>query len=247
MPARPAPPAPGPAIGRWLEACREVLVIEETGPFLEHAIRSIAHAQAPRTRILGKATGHLRPEGELFRWQIREALLAWQPGLDIAGSLPGRGRGVRAARPRGPLRGLPIRRGPRRDRTRSPDRTGPGPVLVGRPGLPRDRRRPARREVRHRLGGRGRPRPDPGRRLRPGRRPVRRLRVLPLRDPGDLPRGRDPEPDPDGRPGQPVDPDLGEPAPPRRRPRRDGTALAEAEHGTDRRGLRRRGHPHGPT
>ncbi|MGE3819254.1 MAG: thiamine pyrophosphate-dependent enzyme [Isosphaeraceae bacterium] len=78
-------PLPASAIGRWLEACREVLVVEETEPFLEQAIRAIAHTRAPRTRILGKATGHLRPEGELFRWRIREALLQWRPDLKLIG------------------------------------------------------------------------------------------------------------------------------------------------------------------
>src|SRR4051812_13763759 len=79
-------PLPALAIGRWLGSCREVMVVEETEPFLEHAIRAVAHTHAPGTRILGKATGHLRPEGELFRWQIREALIAWQPGLALAGA-----------------------------------------------------------------------------------------------------------------------------------------------------------------
>lgn len=79
-------PLPATAIGGWLDACREVMVVEETEPFLERAIRAIAHTRAPRTRILGKATGHLRPEGELFRWQIRDALLKWQPGLKLAGA-----------------------------------------------------------------------------------------------------------------------------------------------------------------
>ena len=88
---------------------------------------------------------------------------------------------------------VPLRRGPRRDRRGRP--VAGVPAVPGRrPGLPRDRRRPARREVRDRLGDRRRPRPDPGRGLRPGRRPVRRLRVLPLRHPGPVPRGRGPEP-----------------------------------------------------
>src|SRR5262249_45181895 len=60
--------------------------VEETEPFLERALRAIALDRLPRIRILGKATGHFRPEGELFRWQIREALLAWQPGLALSGS-----------------------------------------------------------------------------------------------------------------------------------------------------------------
>jgi indolepyruvate ferredoxin oxidoreductase alpha subunit len=77
-------PLPAQALGRWLGECHEVLVIEETEPFLEHAVRAIAHGQAARTRILGKGSGHLRPEGELFRWQICEALLAWRPDFPLS-------------------------------------------------------------------------------------------------------------------------------------------------------------------
>ncbi|WP_435009359.1 thiamine pyrophosphate-dependent enzyme [Tundrisphaera lichenicola] len=77
-------PLPVEALGRFLADCREVMVIEETEPFLERALRAIAHEHAPRTRILGKGSGHLRPEGELFRWQITEALRAWQPDLPLA-------------------------------------------------------------------------------------------------------------------------------------------------------------------
>src|SRR5262249_33479520 len=90
------------------------------------------------------------------------------------------------------------------------------------------------------------PRPDPGRCIRPGRRPLRRLRVLPLGDPGVVPCDRDPEPDPDDRPGQPVNPDLGEPTPPRRWPRCARAACAKAEHRTDRPRLRSRRRPNGP-
>jgi indolepyruvate ferredoxin oxidoreductase alpha subunit len=78
-------PLPARTLGSWLASCREVLVVEETEPFVETALRAIAHTHAPGVRILGKLSGHLSPEGELFRWQIREALLAWQPGLALAG------------------------------------------------------------------------------------------------------------------------------------------------------------------
>lgn len=91
-------PLPTRALGRWLDGCREVLVIEETEPFLERALRAIAHAHAPRTRILGKDSGHFRPEGELFRWQIREALLAWRPDLELPGAY--RAEDEAAERPR---------------------------------------------------------------------------------------------------------------------------------------------------
>jgi indolepyruvate ferredoxin oxidoreductase, alpha subunit len=81
------------ALGGFLAACRDVLVVEETEPYLERALQAIAHTHAPRTRILGKLSGHLRPEGELFRWQIAEALRAWQAGLRAVPCLPARGRG----------------------------------------------------------------------------------------------------------------------------------------------------------
>ena len=77
-------PLPEHALGRWLASCREVLVVEETEPFVERAVLAIAHIHAPATRILGKLSGHLSPEGELFRWQIQQALLEWQPGLELA-------------------------------------------------------------------------------------------------------------------------------------------------------------------
>jgi indolepyruvate ferredoxin oxidoreductase alpha subunit len=77
-------PQPVGVLGRWLAGCREVLVVEETEPFLERSLHAIAHAEAPVTRILGKLSGHFRPEGELFRWQIQQALLAWQPHLTLA-------------------------------------------------------------------------------------------------------------------------------------------------------------------
>jgi len=76
-------PLPEKVLGRWLSGCREVLVVEENEPFIERALHAIAHTRAPRTRILGKLTGHFRAEGELFRWQIREALHAWQPEIEV--------------------------------------------------------------------------------------------------------------------------------------------------------------------
>ena len=92
VPAGPAAPAAGQCAGPVAVAsCREVLVVEETEPFVETALHAIAHARRPGVRILGKLSGHLRPEGELFRWQIQEALLAWQPGLELAGSYRPRG------------------------------------------------------------------------------------------------------------------------------------------------------------
>ncbi len=77
-------PLPVAALARWLASCREVMVIEETEPFIEQSLLAIAHTASPSTRVLGKLTGHLRAEGELFRWQIVDALRSWQPSLAMA-------------------------------------------------------------------------------------------------------------------------------------------------------------------
>jgi indolepyruvate ferredoxin oxidoreductase alpha subunit len=77
-------PLPAAALARWLTSCREVMVIEETEPFIEQSLHAVAHSASLSTRVLGKLTGHLRPEGELFRWQIVDALRTWQPALELA-------------------------------------------------------------------------------------------------------------------------------------------------------------------
>jgi indolepyruvate ferredoxin oxidoreductase alpha subunit len=78
-------PLPERTLARWLASCREVLVIEETEAFVERALLAICHTHGLRTKVVGKLGGLVPSEGELFRWQIREAMLAWQPGIEIAG------------------------------------------------------------------------------------------------------------------------------------------------------------------
>ena len=67
-------PAPDRLIAGFLEGCDETLVLEENEPFLEAQIRSIAHEHRAGARVLGKLSGHVSREGELFRWQIQQAL-----------------------------------------------------------------------------------------------------------------------------------------------------------------------------
>jgi indolepyruvate ferredoxin oxidoreductase alpha subunit len=74
-------PPPRDLISRFLSGCREVLVLEENEPFLETQIKAIAHDRQAHARIFGKATGHARREGELFRWQIQRALERFLPGF----------------------------------------------------------------------------------------------------------------------------------------------------------------------
>jgi indolepyruvate ferredoxin oxidoreductase alpha subunit len=74
-------PLPRRLVSRFLAGCREVLVLEENEPFLETQIKAIAQDSGWRARILGKATGHTRREGELFRWQMQQALARFVPGF----------------------------------------------------------------------------------------------------------------------------------------------------------------------
>jgi indolepyruvate ferredoxin oxidoreductase, alpha subunit len=67
-------PLPGELLGRFLAGCDTVLVVEENEPFVETPIKAVAHDAQVAARILGKHTGHLPREGELFRWQIQRAL-----------------------------------------------------------------------------------------------------------------------------------------------------------------------------
>jgi indolepyruvate ferredoxin oxidoreductase alpha subunit len=78
-------PLPREVVGRFLSGCREVLLLEENEPYLEVQIKALAHDLGAPVRILGKASGHTRREGELFRWQIQRALERFLPGF-----VPGR-------------------------------------------------------------------------------------------------------------------------------------------------------------
>ena len=78
-------PLPRDVVGRFLAGCREVLLLEENEPYLETQIRALAHDLDSPVRILGKQTGHTRREGELFRWQIQQALAQFLPDF-----IPGR-------------------------------------------------------------------------------------------------------------------------------------------------------------
>jgi indolepyruvate ferredoxin oxidoreductase alpha subunit len=74
-------PLPRNLISRFLTGCRQVLVLEENEPFLETQIKAVAQECGCRAPILGKQTGHTRREGELFRWQIQQALERFLPGF----------------------------------------------------------------------------------------------------------------------------------------------------------------------
>jgi indolepyruvate ferredoxin oxidoreductase alpha subunit len=74
-------PLPKKTIARFLQECREVLVIEETEPFLETSIKAIAHEIGCATKIAGKKDFPIAEEGEVYRWQIQQALVDFIPGF----------------------------------------------------------------------------------------------------------------------------------------------------------------------
>ena len=73
-------PLPENVISRFLGDCDEILVLEENEPFVEIQIKALAHELGSRTKIFGKQSGHVSREGELYRWQIQQALFKFMPG-----------------------------------------------------------------------------------------------------------------------------------------------------------------------
>ncbi len=74
-------PLPDSIIADFLREREELLVLEETEPFVEQQLKARAHDLGCRIKIYGKKSGHLPREGELFRWQISEALSTFLPEL----------------------------------------------------------------------------------------------------------------------------------------------------------------------
>jgi indolepyruvate ferredoxin oxidoreductase alpha subunit len=72
-------PFPRKVIAEFLLDCQEVLVLEEIEPYVESAIKAIAHDTGCTTEIYGKQSKHLSQKGELFRWQIQRALKEFIP------------------------------------------------------------------------------------------------------------------------------------------------------------------------
>lgn len=67
-------PLPDQIIIQFLKECEEVLIIEENEPYVETHIKEIAYDNYCSAKIYGKRSNHISREGELFRWQIQEAL-----------------------------------------------------------------------------------------------------------------------------------------------------------------------------
>ncbi len=74
-------PLPADQITGFLRSTEKTLVLEENEPFLETLIKSISYDARISTPISGKHDRAVQREGELFRWQIAEALTGFIPGF----------------------------------------------------------------------------------------------------------------------------------------------------------------------
>jgi indolepyruvate ferredoxin oxidoreductase alpha subunit len=74
-------PLPQRLVSDFLRPCHEILVIDESEPYLETQIKAVAHDHGLPVKIYGKQNGHLSREGELFRWQVQGALARFLPGF----------------------------------------------------------------------------------------------------------------------------------------------------------------------
>ena len=171
----------------FLPACNEVLVLEETEPFVKTQVEAIAHEHGCETRIHGSLSGHVSREGELLRWEIQRVLRKLVPDFKPTGGVSPGTRTYRATREEELLRRLSRRRG-----ARSFGRGCRGFRRMSghrrRSGLFCYRRRSNRRQVCPRLGGcRGR-RNEKGMYEATADRPHRRLRILSFDHPGYLQR-----------------------------------------------------------
>ncbi len=77
-------PLPAEQIACFLRTTEKTLILEENEPFLETLIKSLAYDAKITTPISGKHDKAVAREGELFRWQIAEALAGFVPGFSPA-------------------------------------------------------------------------------------------------------------------------------------------------------------------
>ena len=75
-------PLPRGLITNFLRQCKQVLVLEEVDPYLEDSIKTVGYDAGVTPRVIGKRSGHVPGEGELFRWQMQKALKAYLPDLN---------------------------------------------------------------------------------------------------------------------------------------------------------------------
>jgi indolepyruvate ferredoxin oxidoreductase, alpha subunit len=74
-------PLPKKMLTGFLQTVEQVLILEENEPFLETMIKSMVYDTGIRIPLRGKQDKVVSREGELFRWQISEALSTFWPGF----------------------------------------------------------------------------------------------------------------------------------------------------------------------
>jgi indolepyruvate ferredoxin oxidoreductase alpha subunit len=92
-------PLPVDRVTTFLQAAGSVLVLEETAPLIEPAVRSVAQQAGLILPIYGRDTGHVPRAGELFAPHIAAALNRFLPRL----ALPEEGESERPRPSRQPL------------------------------------------------------------------------------------------------------------------------------------------------
>jgi len=76
-------PMPLNRVRDYLRTVESVLVLEETIPLAERAIRAVAQSAGLILPIYGRDTGHVKRVGELFSPDIADALNRFLPGMDL--------------------------------------------------------------------------------------------------------------------------------------------------------------------
>lgn len=79
-------PLPENRIAEFVRSCEEVLVVEENTPFVELQTRALLQSTEISVPLHGKRDGYLPAQGELFRWQIQNALQQFLPDFTPAHS-----------------------------------------------------------------------------------------------------------------------------------------------------------------
>lgn len=72
-------PLPEQQIALYLRSLDTALVLEETAPYLETQVQALAQRAGLTLPVYGRLSGHIPREGELFEWQITQALAALLP------------------------------------------------------------------------------------------------------------------------------------------------------------------------
>jgi indolepyruvate ferredoxin oxidoreductase alpha subunit len=76
-------PFPKNTVQSFLRSVKRVLILEETAPVLERAVKETAHDVGLSTPIYGRDSGHVKPVGELFGSQIAAGLNTFSSEFDF--------------------------------------------------------------------------------------------------------------------------------------------------------------------